>query len=254
MTSAGRDLKVGQASLTGLAWLARVGPAPLEAWACGMGWRRAAMFSHAHRLEHEGWLTRWPLIRGRGSLVAATPLGVMVTGVAVTPAPRPAPTWWAHLEACGWVAAWLAARGRDLQGSREVAADPYWHGEIKWHDRRGQHALGHRPDLAWLIDGRRVAIEVELARKSTARLEAIIGLHANWRAAGRTAGVIYVCRDAAGARRVREVAGGLGLRTEKGGGLRVDELARVRQQAIDAARSARRREPNQMAAVATGLT
>lgn len=254
MTSLARDLRVGQASLTGLAWLARVGPAPLEAWACAMGWGRAAMFSHARRLEREDWLARWPLARGCGSLVAATPLGVMVLGIAVAPAPRPAPTWWAHLEACAWVAAWLSARGRELQGSREIEADPNWRGEIKWQGRKGQHTLGHRPDLAWLIDGQRVAIEVELARKSRPRLQAIIGLHASWRAAGRTGGVIYVCGDDVGARRVREVAGGLGLSTEKGGGLRVELLPRVRQQAIEAQAPATRSESRQVNAAVAGRT
>jgi len=56
---------------------------------------------------------------------------------------------WEHLSACAWGAVWLTVRGH----------------------------------LAWLVDGQRVAIEVELVQKSIARLRAILDLHASWRAA-----------------------------------------------------------------------
>jgi len=226
----------GRASMKGLAWLARVGPAPPDAWGCAMGWSRASAFSHARRLEAGRWLVRCPLVRGHGSLLIATRQGVELTGVGATAACVPAPTWWAHLQACAWTAAWLTARGRDIQGSREVIADPSWTGKLRWRDRKGHHVAGHRPDLAWLVDGQRVAIEVELARKSTRRLEAIIALHAKWRSTGRTAGLIYVCGDEPLAARVRELAAGQGLSTSKGGGLRIETLAVIRQQALDAHR------------------
>jgi hypothetical protein len=224
----------GRASVNGLGWLARVGPAPPDAWACAMGWSRASAFSHAQRLEAGGWLVRCRTVWGHGSLLIATRQGVELAGVGVTAACVPAPTWWAHLQACAWTAAWLTARGREIQGSREVLADPSWSGKLRWRDRRGHHVVGHRPDLAWLVDGQRVAIEVELARKSTRRLEAIIALHAKWRSEGRTAGLIYVCVDAPLGARVRELAIGQGLNTSKGGGLRIETLAEVRQQALDA--------------------
>lgn len=154
-----------------------------------------------------------------------------MSGLPVAAARRPAPTWWAHLEACAWVAAWLTARGRELQGCREVDADPSWRGEISWRDGRGFHRLGHRPDLVWRSEGARVALEVELARKATARLEAVLGLHARWRAGGRTGGVIYVCADQAGCQRIRELGAQRGLTSERGGGLRVERLDSIREQA-----------------------
>jgi hypothetical protein len=120
--------------------------------------------------------------RGDGSLFVATRRGVRMTDVPVTAAVAPAATWWPHLSACAWVAAWLTARGREIQGSREVLADPSWTGTLRWHDHNGVHRIGHRPDLAWLIDGQRVVIDVELAQKSIARLRAILELHAGWRA------------------------------------------------------------------------
>src|SRR5450755_3414181 len=76
---------------------ARVGPASVEAWGCAMGWGRSVAFSHAQRLEREGWLARYPMLRGHGSLLAATSSGVRMAGVAVSLARPPAPTWWAHL-------------------------------------------------------------------------------------------------------------------------------------------------------------
>jgi hypothetical protein len=167
-----------------------------------------------------------------------------MTGLGVAAARRPAPTWWAHLEACAWAAAWLSARGRELQGCREVAADPSWRGELSWRDGKGHHRSGHRPDLAWRTDGGRVAIEVELARKATPRLEAILGLHARWRAGGETGGVIYICADEPGCERIRELAAGRGLTTDRGGGLRVEPLELIREHARDASR--------QRAGVATG--
>lgn len=231
-TSASRPgLRAGPASLQGLLWLARVGPAPVDAWGCAMGWSRSVAFSHAQRLECEGWIERHPMLRGQGSLLLATGLGVQMTGAAVSPARPPAPTWWAHLQACGWVAAWLTVRGRTMQGCGEVDADPSWRGDIRWHDSKGAHRARHRPDLAVVLDRVRFGVEVELARKSIERLSAIVGLHARWRAAGQTAGVIYVCADDAGAQRVREIAAERGLSTERGGGLRVELLEQIKQQA-----------------------
>src|SRR5436305_15268659 len=120
----GRDLRPGPASIKGLAWLARVGPAPLGAWRCAMGWSEVAARSHARRLGREGWLERHPMTRGQGSLFVATRTGVRVASVAVRAASAPAPTWWAHLSACAWAAAWLTARDRGLMGCRELLADP----------------------------------------------------------------------------------------------------------------------------------
>jgi hypothetical protein len=231
-------LRPGQGSLEGLAWLARVGPASGEAWGCAMGWGRSAVFSHAKRLEREGWLERYPTLKGNGSLLVATSLGVRMTGVAVSPARPPAPTWWAHLHACAWVAAWLTVRGRVMQGCREVDEDPSWRGNVRWHDGKGAHRSGHRPDLAVILDGVRFGIEVELARKSVERLKAIVGLHARWRAAEQAGGVIYVCADEAGADRVREIATGRGLTTDRGGGVRVELLERIQRETRAAAATA----------------
>jgi hypothetical protein len=122
--------------------------------------------SHAQRLEVAGWLARHPITRGHGSHCG-----------------------------CAWVAASLTARGHEFLGPRELLEDRAWSGEITWRARRGYNSTTHRPDLIGAPDVNPVAIEVELTKKSAEPLRAIIGLHARWRAAGWTAGVIYICGD-----------------------------------------------------------
>ena len=193
----GRVLRPGPASMAGLRWLARVGPAPLEPWRYAMGWSEVAARSHARRLEAEGWLWRYPMTRGAGSLFVATRIGIRVLGVPLRPAGEPAPTWWAHHSACAWVAAYLDLRERMFVGPRELLEDKAWSGEIHWSDAKGYHHAGHRPDLiAALPNGPVVALEVELARKSMSRLQAIVQLRASGGQPGsREPGVFYVCGD-----------------------------------------------------------
>ncbi len=119
-----------------------------------------------------------------------------------------------------------------MQGPAEVDLDERWRGELSWRDDRGQHQVGHRPDLAWLPEGGgRVAVEVELARKATPRLEAVLALHAAWRTGGQTAGVIYICGDVTTRERIVTVAADGGLTRGRGGGLRVELLEDIQRQA-----------------------
>ncbi|HET7052231.1 MAG TPA: hypothetical protein VFI54_28430 [Solirubrobacteraceae bacterium] len=174
--------------------------------------------------------------RGKGSLFFATRQGVRVAGVDVPPAPEPAPIWWDHLAASAWVAAWLTVRGRDLVGPRELLADRSWQGEVKAVP--GSRRLVHTPDLVGIVPGRRpAAIEVELARKSKARLRAILGLHSRWIASGKTGACVYVCGTIDVYRLVVAQAERVGLRAADGS-LRVEmleavtELVRVEARAV----------------------
>src|ERR1019366_8218137 len=108
---------------------------------------------------------------------------------------------------------------------------PSWRGNVRWHDGKGAHRSGHRPDLAVLLDGVRFGVEVELARKSVERLKAIVGLHARWRAGGQSGGVIYVCGDEAGSARGRDIGRGRGPSTGRGGGLRIELLETIEREA-----------------------
>jgi hypothetical protein len=177
-----------------------------------------------------------PTRRGSGSLIYATRTGVAIAGAPASPlAAEPAPTTWAHCAACAWTAAWLTARGRHVVGTRELLVDDSWHTELEWLERGGVRRRGHRPDLAAGIvaGGSLMPIEVELATKSTARLQAILGLHAAWIAARKTSAVIYVCETAKLRARVRDQATQVGLSTERKT-LRVELLDTIRDAALAA--------------------
>jgi hypothetical protein len=193
-----------------------------------MGWCVSVAGSHARRLEREGWLRRHRMTRGQGSLLVATRRGVRMSGLAVGAPAAPAPTWWAHDCACAWTAAWLSVRGRDWRGPREVLAAPGLKGELEWLTGHGWRRSGHRPDLAVVMSNGMVAIEVELQRKATNRLRAVLGLYGSWLAQRRITGLIYVCRDEAVADRVREFGVQTGL---PDGALRVELLSAVQAQA-----------------------
>jgi hypothetical protein len=223
--------------LKGLAWLAKVGPAPLDAWRCAMGWSEVAARNHARRLEREGWLARYPMTRGEGSIILATSTGIAMLRLPIRAAGAPAPIWWAHHCGVAWTSAWLTARDRQLIGARELLDHPSWSGAIYWHDHKGSHTAGHRPDLiAILPTGAYADIEVELAQKSAERLSAILNLYVQW-AASRPVGVIYVCGDQEGADRVRAVGERVGLSAQKR--MRVELLATIKAEAVAACESNR---------------
>src|SRR5579884_344061 len=216
----------GPSSLDGLRWLCRVGAAPLEPWTCAMGWSSGTGRSHVARLTREGWIDRVARPLGKGSLFFATRHGVRVAGVDVPPAPTPAPIWSDQHDASAWVAAWLTVRGRQLVGPRELIADESWQGEVKGSP--GARRLTHTPDLVGVVPGRcPAAIEVELARKSKARLRAILGLHARWIASGKTGACVYICGNADVHKLVVAQAENAGLRTSDGS-LRVEMLDTIK--------------------------
>jgi len=191
-----RAVNPGDALLAGLEWLARVGPAPLSAWEVAMGWAAPTARSHAVRLIRAGFIDRTTTTHGGESLYFATRRGVEMTKLKTAHvASPPAPTTWAHHAACAWTAAWLTARRRTVVGPRELLAGSEWLAEVQWIERHGVRRRGHRPDLIGGVRaaGPRLAIEVELAAKSTQRLRAILGLHARWITAGKARAVIYIC-------------------------------------------------------------
>lgn len=232
-----RAVGPGRASLAGLAWLAGVGPAPVEAWGIAMGWASSTTFSHAARLIAAGLADTCRLRQGDGSLIYATRGGIEASGAFAPSLPgAPGPTTWAHLEACAWTAAWLAVRDRHVIGSRSLLLDDRWKGQLEWLERDGMRRRAHRPDLVTgqRADARLMPVEVELSSKSIRRLRAVLGLHAAWIAAGKTPATIYVCGSPQLAERVRREAGEFGLAAERKT-LRVELLATV----VASARAAR---------------
>ena len=164
------------------------------------------------------------MLRGQGSLFLATRKGVLVLG-------PPEPTWWAHDSACAWTAAWLTVRGRMFLGQREVLSRPEWSGQLHWQDRNSFKRSGHRPDLVALRDSSSFAIEVELAGKSRPRLDAILKLHDDWIRGGQIGGVIYICGNEEGQRRVERSAQRVAPLGHK---LRLELLDTIKQETIAA--------------------
>ena len=228
-------VRPGPSTVAGLKWLAKVGPAPLGAWGIAMGWGQAAVYSHARRLRAESWLAMCSRTRGEGSLVYASRTGVRYADVAAAAVEkRPAPVTWPHCEACAWTAAWLTARGRGMVGPREMLVRTDWRGELRWRERGELRRRGHRPDLAGrLPDGQVLPIEVELTEKSSARLKAVLELHSEWIAAGKSAAVIYVCGDEGIAERVLADGAQAGLSVDRGT-MRIEPIATIQREAVEA--------------------
>ena len=106
-------------------------------------------------------------------------------------------------------------RSRDDRPTRDAGAAD-WRGELRWRERGELRRRGHRPDLAGrLPDGQVLPIEVELTEKSSARLKAVLELHSEWIAAGKSAAVIYVCGDEGIAERVLADGAQVGLSVDR---------------------------------------
>jgi hypothetical protein len=169
------------------------------------------------------------MFRGDGSLLVATRRGVRMTGLAVSAPAPPEPTWWAHDCACAWTAAWLTVRGaRDRSGPREVLVDPDLKGTVLWSTRVNLRRSGHRPDLAVRAPGGLMGVEVELQRKNTSRMQAIVSMYQRWILDSKLVGVVYVCGSDARADRVYELANKVGIPSRA---LRIELLSDVREEA-----------------------
>ena len=143
----------GWRSIEGLAWLARVGVAPVEPWRAAMGWAVFTAMSHARRLERAGLIARAARVRGDGgALLYATVHGVDVArarrGVrALALSKAPAAVSWPHHEACADMAAYLTVRQRAMLAPRELLVDERWVGELEWREHDETRRRGHRPDF-----------------------------------------------------------------------------------------------------------
>jgi hypothetical protein len=218
----------GPKSLEALAWLARVGASPIEPLGLLMGWNRILVYDHVRRLERAGLVTRVAMRRGHGSLIVATSRGAIEAGYPAARALRSvAPTTWAHSTGCAWASAWLIARLRVLRaqapeipaeamewwGERDIAGDDFWRREVSFKDQRGTSRVTHRPDLGLRLGGLPMPVEVELQRKSRARLRGILGMYEEHATGDQAAfgGVIYVTGSPDIADAVKRAAEDIGL-------------------------------------------
>ena len=130
--------------------------------------------------------------------------------------------------------------------SREIAQEEGWRGQVVYEDGYGRtQRLSHRPDLGTYVgQSRRVAVEVELQRKSSARLRGILAMYATRTAGGdgELAGVVYITAGAGVAATLRTTAAAVGLGEHPEGRLRLlaleDVVAQTRQAGAGARESA----------------
>jgi len=213
--------------MEGLRWLARVGASTPEPLELVMGWSDRVARDHVTRLARAGLVERVAMRRGAGSLIVATSAGVREAGYPATRALRSiAPMSWAHACGCAWVSAWLDLRlatrwaagdqaGLGWWSERDVAGDGFWRREVRHNEyQRGTVRVSHRPDLGLRFGGRPVPVEVELKRKTRARLRGILAMYHDL-SCGEDApfgGVLYVTANADIAENLRRAAGDVGLR------------------------------------------
>ena len=200
-----------------------------------MGWAPGNARSHVARLTREQWLGRVARPRGEGSLFFATRLGVGVAGVDVPPAPPPAPTWWRHLEACAWVAAWLTAREREMLGPRELLVRQAWRGELL--GLPGPRELVHRPISS--ASSRAAARPRSRSSSGASRRPACARSWDCTRDGSRLASLGRACTCAATKRYARLVLGQAALAglDPEDGSLRIELLETIKQVALEASES-----------------
>ena len=124
----------------------------------------------------------------------------------------------------------MTLRGRRYLGQRELLDDPHWSGKLDWLDRNSFKRSGHRPDLVGFASDKAIAIGVEL--------DAILKLHLGWVIAEETNGVIYICGDAEGCRRIERAGRRVGLYpTSKH--LRIELIDTIKAETVTAFESSR---------------
>ncbi len=90
-----------------------------------------------------------------------------------------------------------------------------------------------------MVDDRRIAVEVELAPKSKQRLDAILRLHRDWFRGKKTNGIVYICANEEGRRRIQRAHERVDV--TPGYRLRIELLGTIKEQtraAFERARSA----------------
>lgn len=123
--------------------------------------------------------------------------------------------------------------------AREILDDPSWSGRLEWLEHSGYKRSSHRPDLiGFAPTGGRVAIEVELASKSKARLDTILRLHQSWIIRGHTGAVIYIRRDDEDCHRISQAGDRVGLGASSGR-IRLEALDTIKTQTVAAYEEAR---------------
>jgi hypothetical protein len=195
-------------------FIGRLGVVPMPAVECGLGLVDRVVRRHVAKLERVGWCERISAIRGDGSRVWMTALGLDGVGLSELPALR-APAPFSSLTLYGirmaWAAADIESAGLRWHASRELAVDPRRWGVVVPNERSGHSR--RLPDVVFwprLDDNMPVAVVIDRGLTSARRERAAL---AGWHRsimAGQYAQVRCLASPAA-ASHVRRVATDVGL-------------------------------------------
>jgi len=157
--------------------------------AIALGLSRSATYSHLARLERAGLVLRLPADDAGGGVVALTPAGARAAqerdlGPAVVPSAREASTA-RHARAVSWVAASADVRGWEWLGPGQLREESGWRA---LRDDGTRHA----PDLGIVRGAKRTAVEVELHKKTPARLQSILAGYRQLVSDGGVHAVAYI--------------------------------------------------------------
>ena len=188
-----------------------------------LGTSESAARARLSRLAKAGYIQSARLFYNQPAMHLIASDGLNVLG-STLPEPQLDVHSYQHDAGVAWL--WIAARGGTFGPLREVIGERRMRSQDGRRDRdahppseplgvklggvgpRGGEAL-HYPDLLLrTVDGRRVALELELSSKGRVRLERIL---AGYAADGRIDGVVYLVESSAVARSVQAAARRLGI-------------------------------------------
>jgi DNA-binding transcriptional ArsR family regulator len=213
-------VRPGPGSYRLLCWLSRLGVAGVEPMRLALGLSQSVAYKHLARLADAGMVARVVAGDGEGGVVRITRAGAREArerGETAVVAPRSAaPSSARHDRAVSWVAASCEVREWEWLGPAALRQQPGWRG---WRDDGARHL----PDLGFVFEDQRVAIEVELHAKARKRLWAILRSYQRLIDEKGLAGVTYITDREDVAALVRREA----KRTFLGKGLAVGSLDQI---------------------------
>ena len=144
-------------------------------------------------LVGNGFVRRVPMLHNQPGALHITKAGMRMLGISNMPVPTVGLQSFLHDQAVVWEQISLEASGAEVLTEREMRAAERTTGEeyvVRIPPHLSTGASTHRPDLIFRVNSRTkwLAVEVELAAKSEARLLAILG---GYRSSEQYVAVVY---------------------------------------------------------------
>ncbi|MGH2957136.1 MAG: hypothetical protein ACRDL6_09095 [Solirubrobacterales bacterium] len=192
-----------------LDWMARIRVAGVESVATGVGLSVRQVHRHAAMLAAEGFLKRPRVADDGGPMLVVTPRGVREAGHEVRSGTAPGSlVALLHGRGVGWIAAHCERSGRPWYGPLELRDTGF---QLRLGPRIDRTPRTHLPDLGFILDEERWAVEFERVQKSRERLRWILDAYHTAQLGRELECVLYVCATPRIERVVQGVASEIGL-------------------------------------------